>query len=119
MLNPSLDYVGTKARVKFHGDWLKEEKSSFDHEKVVNIYIVCETDKSVDTTSYPLLENCLFGAVKLTKHVDIDLYKYSGYGNGFDRKGVFSVGDKLGKNVIIFGVDRSSFSHIDNKKKLF
>ena len=23
--------------------------------------------------------NCLFGAVKLTKNVDIDLYKYSGY----------------------------------------
>ena len=26
------------------------------------------------------LENCLFGAVKLTKNADIDKYEYSGYG---------------------------------------
>ena len=32
------------------------------------------------------VENCLIGAVKLTKHVDVDQYKYSGYGIGFDRK---------------------------------
>ena len=29
----------------------------------------------------------------------------------------FSIGDEVGRNVIIFGVDMSSFSHIDNKKK--
>ena len=57
------------------------------------------------------------GAIKLTKHVDIDLYKYSGYGIGFDRKGLFSIGDEVDRNVIIFGVDMSSSSHIDNKKK--
>ena len=50
------------------------------------------------------------------KHVDDDLYKYSWYGIGFDRKGFFSIGDEAGKNVI-FGVDMSSSSHIDNKKK--
>ena len=48
---------------------------------------------------------------------DIDNYKYIGYGSGFDRKGFFSVGDKVGRNVIIFGVDISSSPHIDNKKK--
>ena len=30
------------------------------------------------------LVNCLFGAVKLTKNVDPDKCKYSGYGIGFD-----------------------------------
>ena len=39
--------------------------------------------------SYPTPENCLFGAVKLTKHPDFDHYKYSGYGTGFDRKRFF------------------------------
>ena len=29
----------------------------------------------------------------------------------------YSVGDDIGRNVIIFGVDMSSSSHIDNKKK--
>ena len=61
----------------------------------------------------------MFGAVKLTKHVDVDQYKYSGYGIGFDRKGSYSIGNEVGRNVIIFGVDMSSSSHIDNKKKTF
>ena len=64
------------------------------------------------------LENCLFGAVSLTKNADIDKYKYSGYGIGFDRHGSFSFpGTGLGRNVIIFGVDMSSSTKIDNRKK--
>ena len=59
MLNPSLNYVGTKARVTFNGDCLKQEKISFDHGKVLNIYIVYEIDRSADISSYPMLENCL------------------------------------------------------------
>ena len=85
----SVDYVGTKARVKFNGDCLKQDKISFDHRKIVNLYIVYEIKRSVNRSSYPTLEICLLGAVKLTKHVDVDLFKYSGYGIGFDRKGFF------------------------------
>ena len=59
----------------------------------------------------------MFGTVKLTKHVDIDLCKYSGYSIGFDRKGFFSIGDEVGRNVISSVVDMSSSSHIDNKNK--
>ena len=46
ILNPSLNYVGSKARVEFKGDCLKQYKISFDHGKhlVVNIYIVYETN---------------------------------------------------------------------------
>ena len=42
--------------------------------------------KSVNISSYPTAENCLFVTVKLTKRVDVNLYKYSGYGIVFDRK---------------------------------
>ena len=60
----------------------------------------------------------MFGTVKLTKHNnDVDLYKCSGYGIGFDRKGSYWIGNDIGRNVIIFGVDMSSSPHIDNKKK--
>ena len=48
------------------------------------------------------------------------LIKYSGYNTGFDMKGTFgfpSIG--FGRNVIIFGVDMSWSSHVDNKKKTF
>ena len=61
----------------------------------------------------------MFDAVKLTKHVDVDQYKYSWYGIGFDRKGFYSIGDEIGRNVIIFEVDMSSSSFIDNKKEDF
>ena len=64
------------------------------------------------------LKNCLFGAVTLTKSADIDKYKYSGYGIGFDRRSSFSFPTGgLGQNIIIFGVDMSSSAHIDNKKR--
>ena len=78
VLNHLLDYVGSKIRVKFRGDCLKQENITFNHGKIVNIYIVYEIERSVNINSDPALENCLFGAVKLTKHIDVDLYKYFG-----------------------------------------
>ena len=60
-----------------------------------------------------MTKNCLFDAVKLTKRVDVNLYKCSRYGITFNRKRSYSIG----RNVIIFRVDMSSFSHIDNKLK--
>ena len=59
----------------------------------------------------------MFGTVILAKIGDIDKYKYSRYGTGFDRYGTFPVANGCGKNVIIFGVDMSSTVHIDSKKK--
>ena len=54
--------------------------------------------------------------LNLTKHPGIVQYKYSGNGIGFYRKGLFSLGNEIGKNVIIFGVDVSLSPHIDNNK---
>ena len=77
-----------------------------------------EISKNYNISSYPTLENCLFGAVTLTKDADIDQYKYSGYGTGFDRNAEFSFDNGLGKNCIIFGANvSSSSSHANNKKK--
>ena len=118
-LTPALSYYGTKTRVKFTGSCLKQSKISYTHGKVVNIYIVYELGASTSNDNDPTLKNCLFGAVTLTKNADIDKYGYSGYGIGFDRKKAFSFpgGFGFGQNVIIFGVDMSSSTHIDNKKK--
>ena len=54
------------------------------------------------------MTNALFGAVKLAKNTDIDKYKCSGYGIGFDGHGFYPhpSGD-TGRNVIIFGADMS------------
>ena len=54
----------------------------------------------------------------MTKNADIDKYKYSRYEIGFDRHGCFShLSSGTGRNVIIFGVDMSSSTKTDNKKK--
>ena len=66
----------------------------------------------------PILKNCLFGKVTLTKNADIDRCGYSGYGIGFDRSGSFSFpSGGFGQNILIFGVDMSFYAHIDHKKR--
>ena len=65
-----------------------------------------------------LLKKIVFGAVALTKNADIDNYKYSGHGSGFDRRSSFSFpSGGFGENVLIFGADMSSSIHVDNKEK--
>ena len=87
----------------------KQDKATYNHGAIVTIYIVYEISKNYDISSYPTLENCLFGAVSLTKHADIDQCKYFGYGIGFDRKGQFSFGNGFGRNCIIFIWGRYEF----------
>ena len=117
-VTPFLDYYGTKTRVEFSGSCLKQDKVTFNHGKIVNIYIVYEISKSINISNYPTLGNYLFGAVSLTKNAGIDKYGYSGHGIGFDRHGSFSFsGTGLGRNVIIFGQDMSPSTKIDNRKK--
>ena len=111
-------HYGTKARLKFSGSCLKQNNATYNHETKVNIYIVYEKSKNYNISSYPTLENCLFGAVSLIKHVDIDQDKYSGYGTGFDRKVECSfTNNEFGKNVIIFEADMSSSVHANNRTK--
>ena len=115
-ITPNLDYYGTKTRVEFNGSCLKQDSVTFNHKKVVNI--VSEISKSINISDYQTLENCLFGAVSLTKNADVDRYRYSGYGIVFDRHGRFSFsGTGLARNVMIFGVDMSLWTKIDNRKK--
>ena len=88
----------------------------------MNIYIAYKIIRIVNINgnrdSNLTIENALFGAVSLTKNADVDKYKYSGYGLAFDKRGSFSFpGGGYGKNVIIFGADLNSSSHIDNKGK--
>ena len=88
--SPLIDYVGNKIRVKFSANCLKQSnKISYTHKKIVNIYTVYEINVHTTNYNYPTLENYSFGAVTLTKNVDIDIYGYSGYGIGLDRKGSF------------------------------
>ena len=110
-------YDNARIKVKFNGDLLKQDKVAHNHGPIVNIYVVY-TLASTTKDSSVTLQNYLFGAVKLTKNTDIDKYKYSGYGIGFDSRGSFShPSGGYGRNVIIFGADLSSSSHANNKTR--
>ena len=117
-LNPSLNYLGTKTRVRFSGSCLKQDKITYTHGKIINIYIVYEINKNDNTSSDRTLENCLLGAVSLAKNANINMYKYFGYGIGFDRHGSYSHHNGgTGRNVIIFEVDMILYAKIDNRNK--
>ena len=84
-----LVYNNARIKLEFRGDLLKQDKVTYNHGPIVNIYIVYSLTPSVNTSGITL-DNCLFGAVKLTKNNDTDKYKHSGYGFRFDSRGTFS-----------------------------
>ena len=65
------------------------------------------------------LFNCLFGSVNLTKNADLDKYKCTGNGIGFDSRSenFYLHIEAMEKTVIIFESGMSSFVHVDNKGK--
>ena len=92
----------SKIRLEFKGSCLKQDKVTF----------TSNNDLNTDFT----LGDSLFRSVKLTENADLDKYKYSGYGIGFDSCSKFSSTDgSVGKNVIIFGGDMSSSVHMNNE----
>ena len=74
-ITPNLRYYGTKTRVEFKENYLKQDKVTFNHGKIVNTYIIYKISKNINIIDYPTLENCLFGAVTLMQNADIDRYK--------------------------------------------
>ena len=116
-LTPSINYYGEKVRLRFTGSVLQQKLVTQNHKKVVNLYVVYEIT-NFQGVNYPTLTSALFGAVKLSKSAEIDEYKYFGYWIGFDGEGSFPhpIGG-TGRNVVIFGVDISSSTKIDNKGK--
>ena len=108
-------YDSTRIELRFARSILKQNKVTYNHGLIVNIvYRLTPGTRSSGIT----LENSLLGAVKLTKNVDVNKYKYSGYGIGFDSRGSFSYSSGgYGRNVIIFGADLSSSTHANNKTR--
>ena len=56
-INPNLSYYGTKIKKEFNGSCLKQDKIAYNHEKVVNIYIIYVVSKNFNICSYQTLQN--------------------------------------------------------------
>ena len=74
--------------------------------KVINLYISYTLGLQLRNLNTDFtLGNCLFGSVKPTKNADLDKYKHTGYGIGFDFRSEFLFTDgSYRKNDIIFGM---------------
>ena len=59
-------------------------------------------------STYFTLGNYFFGAVQLSKNVNLDKYRYSGYGIGFDARSNLSIKREFAKIIIFCGLDNSS-----------
>ena len=121
-LTPILNYYEPKIKVSFDKSCLIQDRLTFNHGKIVNIFIVYKiiniANINGNRDSNLTVKNVLFVAVSLTKNADEEKYKYSGYGTAFYGKGRFSFpGSGYGQNVIIFGADMNSSPHIYNKGK--
>ena len=54
-ITPELSYYGTKTKVEFDGRCLKQDKVTYNHGTIVNIYIVYEISNNYSISSYPTL----------------------------------------------------------------
>ena len=64
---------------------MKQGKIAYTHGNIVNIYIVYELNSTLNNFD-TILENCLFGSVRLTKNTEIDNNRYSGMVLGLIQK---------------------------------
>ena len=102
--------------VSFNGSYFEQDPITIPN-NIINIYCVYRLDPigSTRNTDY-IIQNALFGAMKITKNTDSSKNNYKGYGLCFDEGGTFSKGNiNNGRNVIIFGVHESSLVHANNK----
>ena len=89
---------------------------TYNHEKIVNNYIVYEISSTFTSQSSFTLKSSLFGEVRITKNDDITRYKNTEYGIVFDSNRRFLPADgTYGVNVITFGADLNSSTHANNK----
>ena len=104
--------------MNFNGHCLIKNNISIP-KKLINLYIsYILSPQLINLKTDFTLGNCLFGSVKLTNNADLDKYKYTSYGIGFDSRSEFLFTDEsYGENIILFGVDMSSSVHVDNKGK--
>ena len=71
---PELIYSGESIYVKFDGNYLKQDKVTFNQRKIVNIYIVYEITKNNPiSSSYPIIQNSLFGENGVIKGSSLDI----------------------------------------------
>ena len=119
-MSPKFFYDNKGVHLSFSGDnYLKQGKVVYNHGSIINIYVVYKLNFS--SSSDITLNNCLFGAVKLTKNSPrADKQKYSGYDIAFNSQSYsHKKSGKNAKDLIIFGADLSNLVMLKIQKTIF
>ena len=114
---PKLINQNSRLSVLFErGNYMKQTKVGYAHGSGLNIYIAYKLGKRTLNSPNFTVQNTLFGAVKITKDVNILHYQHHGYGICFGSKDKFNIGNiRNEKNVITFYCDMSSSIHTSNQ----
>ena len=94
---PFIEYTNAIIKLKFDEGILRQ-KLSTSLGLIANYYIVYRLYPRANSSNI-ILENCLFGKIKMTKNADTDKFKYQGHGIAFDLSRIFS--HPNGGNVIM------------------
>ena len=57
-ITPELSYSGGKILAKLNGRFLKQDKITYNHGKIVKIYTIYEKKTNFNITSYSTMQNC-------------------------------------------------------------
>ena len=107
--------------LKFSNSVLVQKSSSSWYTNFIsNLYIVYQLNKwpRNPSNNFPV-KICLFGTVKLVRNRVKSKFTYNVREIAFDGKGLWSFGNELARDVVVFDFDNSSSSHTDNKKITF
>ena len=107
-----------KVILKFNNSVLVQKMfSSLYINFILNLYIVYKLNTwPRNTTNNLTLNIFLFDTAKLTRNADKNKFTCNGQGIAFDGKRYCRFNNDTARNVTLFGVDKSSSSHIDNPK---
>ena len=72
--SPFIEYTDVRIKLKLHESILRQN-SSTSIGTIANYYIVYRLSPRTNNSNI-VLENCLFGKIKITKIADTDKYKY-------------------------------------------
>ena len=112
---PNIRDPNKKILLQFDYTPLVVEQNNYTS-NIVNVYMVYDLDY---WPKIPLRNFTLKLYINIVKNSDREKYFCSGYRIAFDGKGSWSFNDDFARNVIIFGIDKSSSSHTDNLKNDF
>ena len=108
---PELLYGKEKAYFNFRNDVLAQEKITYTHDHIVNLYISYSIPYITYKSNPDTIGQCLFGAA------DYNNKKWSGYSAAFGKQHyLHKDSDKNANNLIILGADLSDSSDEETKR---